>query len=140
MKATDLTGSIWNSIADLVSRSQSQREVYFVVVSKVDEKKKLIWSDDFMDIAIPLVSHDFCFAYYDTVPDTVHLDSVPATGTVLKHKEKREDKLHKNPIYQVEILPPKKGDLVVVLDPWGQKRFPICIGTIQSKQPFWEED
>jgi hypothetical protein len=125
--ASDLTAEIWNAIADLIQRSQSPREIYFVKVKKVDKKAKLIWADDFGDLAIPLVSHDFSFSHFDTQP----------SGTLLK----RQDTTQTNPAYRVEIVLPKVNQIVIVLDPWGAKRFPICIGTFQSKmnQGAWEE-
>lgn len=135
MLATDLTPEIWNAIADLVGRSQSSREIYFVKVTKVDKKKNLVWAKDFGDVAIPLVSHLYGFSYYDTVP---HGNAV-AGQPIGTQKIKRQDKTDKKPVYHTHIIAPKKGQLIVVLDPWGAKRFPICIGVIQSKKGFWEE-
>lgn len=125
MIASDLAKGIWNGIADLVQRSQSAREIYYVKVTKSDPLKLLVWADDFGDTAIPLVAHNSSFAYFDTTN----------TGTSIK----REDKSNANPLFQTHLICPKVGDLIVVLDPWGAKRFPICIGTIQSRKGFWEE-
>lgn len=135
MQATDLTPEIWNAIADLVGRSQSSREIYFVKVTKTDKVNRLIWAQEFGDLAIPLVSHGFSFAHYDTIP----VGNVTSGQPVDTQKQRREDKTQSNPAYQVEIITPKKGQVVCVLDMWGAKRFPICIGLVQSKRGFWEE-
>lgn len=133
--ATDLSASLWNAIADEIRRQQSNREIYFVKVKKADAKKKLIWTEDFGDLAIPLVALSQSISYFDTVPVGDAVSGQPI-GT---QKQKREDKTQSNPVYRTEIVTPKKGDLVIVLDPWGARRFPFCIGTIQSKPGFWEE-
>lgn len=123
--ATDLTNDLWNAIADLVSRSVAPREVYFVKVKKSDTKQLVIWTEEFGDIGIPLVALPTSFVYYDTL----------ANGTVAK----REDRTGTNPLFQTKVVCPKPGETVVVLDPTGAKRFPICIGVIHSKSGFWEE-
>lgn len=134
MLATDLSDSIWNAIADLVQRSQTPREIYYVKVKRVDAKKKIIYVDDFGDIGIPLVAHSYSFSYYDTVPAGNAVSGQP----IETQKLKRGDREQKNPLYRTEIVMPKVGELVVVLDPWGAKRFPICIGILQSKAGYWE--
>lgn len=134
--ATDLSGELWNSIADQIARSASPREIYFVKVKKADKKKLLIWTEDFGDMGIPLVSFTTTFAYFDTQPTGANV----VAGTPLPTKKvKREDKTQVNPAFQATLICPKVGQTVVVLDPWGAKRFPFCIGVIQSKQGFWEE-
>lgn len=130
--ASDLAGSIWNAISDLVARSQQPREIYFARVTKADKIRNLIWTEDFGGLAIPLVSHTYSFSYFDTIPDTADL----GTGVVAKHLQKREDPA--NPLYRTAIICPSKGDTVVILDAFGAKRFPICVGVIQSKTGFWE--
>lgn len=136
MRATDLKSGIWNSIADLVQRSRSNREIYFDTVIKADDKAKVIWTQGYGDTPIPLVSHTYSFAYFDSVADNAAGPAFPSVVT--SKKMKRFDATHKNPLYLTEIVTPSVGDLVIILDPWGEKTFPICIGTIQSKQPFWE--
>ena len=130
--ATDLAGTIWNAISDLVSRSEQPRTLYFARVTKADKTKNLIWTEDFGGLAIPLVSHTYSFSYYDTVPDLANL----TTGAVSTHSQKRGDTV--NSLYETQIVCPSKGDTVVIIDPFGAKRFPICIGVIHSKTGFWE--
>jgi hypothetical protein len=60
----------------------------------------------------------------------------PASNTT--QLQKREDTTQTNPAYQTEIVTPNVGELVIILDPWGVKRFPVCIGTVQSRVGFWE--
>jgi len=134
MPANDLGKNVWNGIADLVRRSQSPREVYFVAVTKADKTRNLVWAKEFGDVAIPLVGFLRSFAYYDTVPTGV------SGATVTTEKQKRSDATNKNANYLAQVVCPSVGDLIVVLDPWGAKRYPICVGTIQSRSGFWEGD
>lgn len=133
MRATSLSRSIWNALADLASRSQNPREVYFSEVVKVDDTRRLIWCKDFGDVAIPLVAFDRSFAYYDTVPTGV------AGSTVTTQVSRREDKTHTNRNFLTQAVMPKRGDLVVVLDPWGEKRFPVCVGLLHADAGAWGE-
>lgn len=135
MRATDLHPKIWNSLVNLIARSQSPREVYYVTVTKVDAQRKIIFTKDFGDIGIPLVAHSASFAYYDTQPTGVAHDGAAVTTQLVK----QYDDTQTNPALRTEIIAPSVGDLVIVLDPWGAKRFPICIGVIQSKNGFWED-
>lgn len=123
MRATDLHPKLWNAIANFVGKSTSTREIYFVSVTKVDAVRKIIYAEDFGNIGIPLVAHTSTFSYYDTQAD----------GSV----KKREDP--DNPAFQTEIVCPSVGQLVIVLDLWGAKRFPVCLGVVQSKPGFWQE-
>lgn len=125
MKATDLAPSIWNALFDQIERSKTAREIYFAKVTKADKTRKLIWVQDFGDLPIPLIGHNFSFSHYDT----------QANGTL----KKREDKTQTNPTYLVEVVTPKVGQMAVILDPWGAKRYPVCIGVILSKSGYWEE-
>jgi len=134
MPANDLGKNVWNGIADLVRRSQSPREVYFVSVTKADKVRSLVWAKEFGDVAIPLVGFSRSFAYYDTVPTGV------SGATVTTEKQKRSDATNKNSNYLAHVVCPSVGDLIVVLDPWGAKRYPICVGVIQSRSGFWEGD
>lgn len=133
--ATDLTGSIWNAIADLVQRSRAPREVYFTKVTKADKIKMLVWAEEFGDLAIPLVSFTTTISYFDTEP----YGNVTSGSPVNTRRQKREDKTQTNPAYETKLVCPKSGDTIIVLDLAGAKRFPICIGVIQSRSGFWEE-
>lgn len=135
MIATDLSPEIWNSIADLVGRSGTVREIFFVTVKKVDKINKIVFVEDFGDLGIPLVSFNNSFSYFDTEPTGVAVSGSPITT----RRAKREDTTQMNPALRTELVMPKVGELVVVLDPWGGKRFPICIGVVHSKAGYWEE-
>jgi hypothetical protein len=136
MRATDLSKNVWNALAGYVNRSQSPREVYYATVTRNDLLKKLVWVSEFGDVAIPLVAHKEAFVYYDTVP----VGNVTSGQPVKTKQERRADPKHTNANLLTEVVCPAVGDLVVIMDPWGSKRFPICIGTIQSKAGFWEGD
>lgn len=124
MYATQLSDAIWNAIADLVRRSDSQREVYHVEVTKVDKTRNVLFADEFGDIGIPVVAHSLGHSFYDTQPD----------GSVQKKGADYET----NDAYQAKIIMPMVGERVVVLDPGGSKSVPICIGVIQSPNGYWE--
>lgn len=133
MRATSLSRSIWNSLADLAKRTQSPREIYFSEVTRVDETRLLIWANDFGDVAIPLVAFRRAFAYYDTVPTGV-------SGSVVTTRvDRREDKTHTNGNYETHLICPKVGDVVVILDPWGARRFPMAVGLLSNLQDAWNE-
>lgn len=132
MKASDLSARIWNAVADLARRAQTPREIYFSEVTRTDPANSLIWAKDFGDVAIPLVAFDRAFHYYDTVPTGVVGSSV-TTRTDL-----REDKTHTNANYLTEVVCPSKGDVVVILDVWGARRFPVCIGLLRGSRA-WSE-
>lgn len=134
MHATQLSRSIWNAMADLAHRSQTPREVYFSEVTKVDVANKLIWARDFGDVAIPLVAFDRYFAYYDTVPTGI------SGASVNTRVDRREDRTHTNENYLTQLVSPRVGDVVVVLDPWGAKRFPVCLGLLRVNSKAWSED
>lgn len=135
MIADDLAPEVWNAIADEIGRSKSARQIYFAKVMKADKIKRVIWVDEFGDLGIPLVSLGYTFAHYDTVPT----GNVTSGQPVPVQLRRREDKTQTNPTYQVQVIVPKKGDTVVILDPLGTRRFPICIGSLLSKQGYWEE-
>lgn len=135
MIADNLSAEIWNAIADLVARSKAARQIYFAKVTKADKVAKIIWADEFGDIGIPLVSHRYSFSHYDTVPFGNVTSGQPAPTQL----QRREDKTQNNPAYQVEMIVPRKGDTVVILDALGSRRFPICIGTVISRSGYWNE-
>jgi len=122
MKATELSPQIWNSIADELDRVQAPREIVFGKVVRRDATKKVIYLEQFGNLAIPLVTFGFRFEYYDT----------DATGAV----QKRADPTGTNEALQTKLIMPRVGQTAVILDPGGQHRFPVCIGVIQSSE-FW---
>lgn len=116
MKASDLSASIWNAIADLIRSETTKREIRFVKVYRRNTAKKHVWAREFGNVAIPLIGHSFVFDYYDTKADA----SV----------QKRQGKI------TVEM--PKVGQLIAVLDPQGTGRFPVCLGIVLSKSGYWQ--
>ena len=125
MEADSLAPNLWNAITELVMRGASAREITIGRVTKRDTVNKVIWLEEFAETAIPLVAFDYSFAYYDT----------DNTGAV----KKREDKTDTDPAYRTKMLVPKVGQQVVILDMWGNRRFPVCVGVIQSKLgSYWQ--
>lgn len=124
MIAHNLSPRIWNAIARLAEQYREPRQVYFCNVTKIDKTRKLIWVEEFGSLALPLVGFGYSFMYYDTQP----------SGS----QTKRGDTSQKNDAYHVEIIMPKIGQTVAIVDPWGAKNFPFCIGIVQSKTGFWE--
>jgi hypothetical protein len=118
MRATQLTPNIWNAIADLVRRESPKREVRTGRVIKRDEKKGHIWLEEFGQTAIPLVTFDLDFEYFDT------------TATEVKKRKLQAS--------DAKIVVPRVGELVVVLDMMGNRRFPMCLGVIKSKSGYWQ--
>lgn len=127
--ALQLSPQVWNAIGDLVKRNGGKQEIYFAEVTRADAENKLVWTKDFMDVPIPCISFDYSFAYMDTQPTGDAVDGEPVKSIQVR----REDKTHKNANFKVKLICPKKGDLVVVLDPLGAKTFPICVGLLRSK-------
>lgn len=116
--ATELSPEIWNAISRMVQQSVPGREITFGKVVKRDSSKKLVWLEEFGQTAIPLLSFDYHFEYYDSLAD----------GTVAK----RSSPEGKNPAFRTKIITPQIGQMVAVLKPWGGLRFPMCVGVIQS--------
>ncbi len=118
MIANDLTPEIWNAISNLVGRSSTPRQIWFCKVAKVDAIRNLIWTEEFGQMAIPLAGFELEVTYYDT------------HGNPDEYVDRKTAK--------IKVVAPKKGSLVLILDPEGAKRFPVCLGVIQSKTGFWE--
>lgn len=133
MRATDLSRAIWNGISDMVRRSEAPREFYFSEVVKSDPANNLIFVKDFGDVPIPLVAFARSFAYYDTVPTGV------SGLSVTTRVDRREDMAHTNKNFLANVVCPSKGDVVVVVDPFGAKRFPFCVGVLVNGKGAWAE-
>lgn len=134
MIADNLAPEIWNAIAREIERNANPREIFFAIVTKRDSDKKLIWVDDFGSLAIPLVGFQRTFSYLDTVVDSVDT----GTGAPSAHAAWRGDKTQVNDAYNTQIVVPQVGQIVVILDMWAAKRFPICLGVIQSSAGYWQ--
>lgn len=125
MEADALTPALWNAIADAISRALPGRNMSFGRVIKRDVTDKVVWLEEFGETAIPLCAFDSSFAYYDTQQD----------GTV----KRREDKGDTDAAFRTKMLVPKVGQLVVIIDLFGNRRFPVCVGVLQSKLgSYWQ--
>jgi len=120
MEANSLSPGIWNAIAEMVARNAAPGEISFHNVRKRDVAKKIIWVEEFGETSIPLVTFDFNFAYYDTQP----------SGSVTKRYDATADE--SDPAYHAKLLVPRVGQKVAILNPSGNRRFPVCIGVVQS--------
>lgn len=121
--ADELSPDLWRAIADGIDRSMPPREIVFGRVVKREELRKLIWLEEYGNLAIPLVAFAFGFAYYDT----------DATGAI----NRKADPTGTNEAYQTTLLVPRIGQTAIILDPGGQRRFPLCVGVIQSRG-YWQ--
>jgi hypothetical protein len=132
-RADDLAGEIWSAISDLIMRSIPGREITFGKVIKRDAAKKLIWVEEFGDLSIPLVSFGHSFAYFDTEPTGVATAGQP----IDKQTVRRSDPTGNNPNFATQIIVPRVGQMVAILNPRGSRRFPMCVGVFQSKG-YWQ--
>lgn len=118
MRATGLAPNIWNAIADLIRRESPKREVRTGRVIKRDVAKAHIWLEEFGQTAIPLVAFDHSFDYFDTSDTGVERRTLQPSDA--------------------KIVVPRVGELVVVLDMMGNRRFPMCLGVLKSKAGYWQ--
>jgi hypothetical protein len=133
MIASNLSSGVWNAIYDAIARGQRHREVTFGKVVRRDEAKKLVWLEEFGAMAIPLVYFGFTFEHFDTEP----IGNVTSGQPVNTQKTLRRDVTKTNPHYQVQVMVPRVGQIVCVLNPAGTRRFPMCIGVIQGTD-YWQ--
>lgn len=126
MEADGLSPGIWEAIADLVRRQAAPGEISFHQVTKRDVAKRVVWVEDFGGNGIPLVHFDYSFAYYDT-----------QAGGVVKRYDTTPDET--DPAYRVKVLVPRVGQTVAILNPSGNRRFPVCVGIVQSVPgSYWQ--
>jgi hypothetical protein len=133
-RAVDLDPAIWDAIADLIGRSIPGREITFGKVVRRDVPRKLIWLDEFGDLSIPLAYFSQSFSYYDTEPTGVATAGQPIGKRKIKNTSLPKQE---NTQLQTEIIVPRLGQIAVVLNTRAAKRFPICVGVIQSKG-YWQ--
>lgn len=125
MEANRLAANIWNAILEAIRSEQMPREITFGKVHHRDVANMVIWVEEFGDTAIPLAAFESGFAYYDT----------DATGAV----NKRYDASDGDPAYKTHLIVPRVGQTAVIANPWGNGRFPVCIGVLQSTPgSFWQ--
>jgi hypothetical protein len=121
MEATRLAGHVWNAIMEAVRSEQMPREITFGKVTKHDVGNKVVWVEEFGDTAIPLAAFAYGFSYYDT----------DETGAVNKRYDQSGADTH--------VVVPRVGQVVVIANPWGNGRFPVCLGVIQSTPgSYWQ--
>lgn len=123
----------WNMIRDLILSLIPPKTLSFEKVIKRDDVKHVIWTKEHAKTAIPLVDFDRGFAHYDTQPTGNVVAGVPMPTKLVK----KEDKSHTNPNFLTQVITPRVGQTVIILEPWGNLRFPVCLGVILSKN-FWE--
>lgn len=127
MQADTLSPGLWNALADLVNRQAAPSEISFHTVKKRDLAKRVIWVEEFGETGIPLVSFNYSFAYYDTQQD----------GTTKKRSDATADE--SDPAFHVKIIVPRVGQTVAILNPSGNRRFPTCVGVVQSLSgSYWQ--
>lgn len=122
----------WNAIRDMIQQLLPAESVVFDRVTKRDTVDKLVWTKEYGNLALPLVSFQYGFAYYDTQLNANPTNALP----VRSHQVRREDLTNQNVNFKTRLIVPKVGDMVVILDRYGIKRHPVCIGVTESKN-FW---
>jgi hypothetical protein len=126
----------WNMIRDMILSLIPPKTLSFERVIKRDDKKHLIWTKEHAKTAIPLVDFERGFAYYDTQPTGNVVAGVPMATKLVK----KEDKLNKNPNLLTVVVTPRVGQTAIIIEPWGNLRFPVCLGVILSKGHWVGED
>lgn len=125
--AETLAPHIWNALADMVARAAAPVEIVIDKVVKRDTVNKVIWTAQFGDTGIPLAVFGFSFATYDTQPDSTVRKRYDAGGN--------DD----DPAYHVGLIVPRIAQNVVILNPGGAGRFPVCIGVLRSNLgTYWQ--
>jgi len=119
----------WREIQNMVNRAIEGQGEYFVqdIVVKSDPIRKVIWTKEFGDQAIPLFTFDYQVKYYQnkSVENTGAPNYTPIT-TMFPKKTTAYSK-------EVEVLTPRKGDVVLIARHMGARRLPKCLGVLKSK-------
>ena len=120
----------WREIQNMVNRALEGQGEYFVqdIVVKSDPVRKVIWTKEFGDQAIPLFTFDYQVKYYDSEVTGVNGSNSPYN--VDKKKTPRKSVAYSK---EVEVLVPRKGDVVLVARHMGARRLPKCLGVLKSK-------
>lgn len=121
----------WQAIQEMVGNMLQAQGEYFTqdIVVKSDPVRKLIWTKDFGDQPIPLFAFDYQVKYYGSVTSTVSGAS-PGPYTIVNSLIPRKTKAYSK---EVEILTPRKGDVVLIARHLGARRLPKCLGVLRSK-------
>jgi hypothetical protein len=114
----------WNSIREVAAKVAAdvagRRGEFFKtgIVSKRDEKNRLVWLKGYGDSPIPVVAFEYDVKYYDT----------DRHGKIITRVAK--------------VLPrvPAVGQSVLVVYELGVSRLPRCVGVILGKNWITSED
>lgn len=129
MQADSLSPGLWNAITDLVRRQEAPAEISFHQVKKRDLAKKVIWVEEFGETGIPLVSFDSNFSYW----------AMRGSGNLVLTKIQDTTPDQTDPALRTNLLVPRVGQMVAILNPSGNRRFPICVGVLQSALgTYWQ--
>lgn len=125
----------YREIERFVGRILSDHGQSFVqgVVVKSDQNKKLVWLKEFGDQPIPCIAFDYQVRYYYNEPT----GNTTAVGAPVNSRMK--SRLTQPYTKEVEILVPRKGDIVLVATHLGSRRLPKCLGVIKSKNYVVQE-
>lgn len=95
-----------------------RRDAFFTaIVTKADQRKKLIWVKELGDQPIPLVAFEYFVTYYDESPK-----GTAGGGSYLTYT--------KTAIARVKC--PEKGELVLIAREMSYDGWPKCLGIIMS--------
>jgi len=121
----------WREVQNMVNRVVEGQGEYFVqdIVVKSDPIRKVIWTKEFGDQAIPLFTFDYQVKTYDSEVTGVS-GSSPGPYNVDKKKTPRKTKAYSK---EVEVLTPRKGQVVLIARHMGARRLPKCLGVLKSK-------
>lgn len=121
----------WREIQNLIGRVVEGQGEYFVqdVVVKSDPVRKVIWTKEFGDQAIPLFAFDYQVKYFESETTGVSGTS-PGPYSVAKKINPKKTKPYTK---EVEVLTPRKGDVVLIARHLGARRLPKCLGVLKSK-------
>lgn len=126
----------WKSIRAMVESVIREmvggRRDYFVTgkVIKNDDKKNLVWLEEFGDQAIPVVAFDYEITVYDETPKGT---LAVAAGNVSPYKTKKKKAF-------ATVMVPSVGETVLVARELGIRRLPRCLGVLQGRDWIISED
>lgn len=128
--------SEWQAIQGLINRTIQEGGEYFVqdIVVKSDPVRKVIWTKEFGDQAIPLFGFDYQVKYFQNLTDSN--TGSPNYNPVQKLVPRKTVAYSK----EVEILTPRKGDVVLIARHMGARRLPKCLGVLKSKNFISESE
>lgn len=124
-----LTEDDWKSIYRAIEEAQRPSEIVYAIVTRRDEKLRLVWCDEFGDIPIPMVGFKANITAFDIVPYNHITDPDLDVESTVEKK-----------VFQIEYAVPALGDRIAVIHQFGRKRLPKCIGVFLSIDNYNPED